>query len=165
MIAEFGTIDRLLKNLDRIPNLKLREKLAANREKIYQNRRMVRLEIDHDLPVRLLDLKIRPDYPAYLAGLKKYEFKSLLAEVEEEAKRAPQPQGELFDPGGERVACRRLGSVGGARWRRLFSTQPPRCCIPWKPLGGQEPPTGRLTDTPIRRYVSLAATLISARLR
>ena len=96
LIAEFGTIERLLENLDRIPNLKLREKLAANREKIDRNRQMVRLEIDHELPVPLTDLKIRPEYPAYLAGLKKWEFRRLLAEVEEEAKRAPQPQGELF---------------------------------------------------------------------
>jgi 5'-3' exonuclease len=96
LIAEFGTIERLLENLDRIPNLKLREKLAANREKIDQNRRMVRLEIDHEIPVPLMDLKIRPQYPAYLAGLRRYEFRRLLAEVEEEAKRAPQPQGELF---------------------------------------------------------------------
>ena len=96
LIAEFGTIERLLENLDRIPNLKLREKLAANRERIDQNRRMVRLEIDHEIPVPLTDLKIRPEYPAYLAGLKKCEFRRLLAEVEEEAKRAPQPQGELF---------------------------------------------------------------------
>jgi 5'-3' exonuclease len=96
LIAEFGTIERLLGNLDRISNLKLREKLAANREKIDQNRRMVRLEIDHEIPVPLMDLKIRPEYPAYLAGLRKCEFRKLLAEVEEEAKRAPQPQGELF---------------------------------------------------------------------
>jgi 5'-3' exonuclease len=96
LIAEFGTIERLLENLDRIPNLKLREKLATNREKIDQNRRMVRLEIDQEIPVPLMDLKIRPEYPAYLAGLKKCEFRKLLAEVEEEAKRATQPQGELF---------------------------------------------------------------------
>ena len=96
LITEFGTVERLLENLDRIPNLKLREKLAANRERIHQNRRMVRLEIDHEIPVGLTELKIRPDYPAYLEGLKKCEFRKLLAEVEEEAKRAPQPQGELF---------------------------------------------------------------------
>ena len=96
LIREFGKIDRLLENLDRIPNAKLREKLAANREKIEQNRQMVRLDLDHDLPVPVMDLKIQPDYPAYIAGLKKCEFKSLLAEVEEEAKRESSPQGELF---------------------------------------------------------------------
>lgn len=96
LISEFGTIERLLDNLNRIPNLKLRAKLAANRERIEQNRRMVRLELDHEIPVPIADLKIRPDYPAYIAGLRKWEFRKLLAEVEEEARRAPQPQGELF---------------------------------------------------------------------
>jgi hypothetical protein len=41
-------------------------------------------------------LKIRPDYQAYLAGLKKWEFRTLLAEVAEEAGKARNPQGELF---------------------------------------------------------------------
>jgi DNA polymerase-1 len=96
LIGEFGTIEQLLENLDRIPNLKLRAKLAANRERIEQNRRMVRLELDHEIPVAIGDLKIRPDYPAYIAGLKKWEFRKLLAEVEEEARRVPHSQGELF---------------------------------------------------------------------
>jgi 5'-3' exonuclease len=96
LIREFGTIDRLLESLDRISNVKLRDKLAANREKIEQNRQMVGLELDHELPVPVTDLKIRPDYPVYIAGLKKWEFKTLLAEVEEEAKRESSSQGELF---------------------------------------------------------------------
>jgi 5'-3' exonuclease len=96
LFREFGTIDRLFKNLDRIPNVKLREKLAANREKIQQNRQMVRLDLDHELPVPVADLKIRPDFPAYIAGLKKCEFRTLLAEVEEEAKCESSQQAELF---------------------------------------------------------------------
>jgi 5'-3' exonuclease len=86
----------LFENLDGIPNLKLKEKLAANREQIEQNRQMVRLELDHELPVPVTDLQIRPDYPAYISGLKKCEFRTVLAEVEEEAKRKKSPQGELF---------------------------------------------------------------------
>jgi 5'-3' exonuclease len=96
LIGQFGTIDQLLKNLDRIPNLKLRMKLADNREKIEQNRQMVRLDLDHELPVPLNDLRIRPDYPAYIAGLKKCEFKTLLAEIEEEEKLELPRQSELF---------------------------------------------------------------------
>src|SRR3984893_6519653 len=96
LIREFRTIEQLFESLDRIPNLKLREKLAANRERIEQNRQMVRLELDYELPIPITDLQIRPEYPAYIAGLKKCEFKSLLAEVEEEAKRESPPQGELF---------------------------------------------------------------------
>ncbi len=96
LIREFGTIERLFASLDRIPNLKLREKLASNRRQIDQNRQMVRLDLDHQLPIPVTDLKIRPDYPAYIEGLKKCEFRTLLVEVEEEAKRESSPQGELF---------------------------------------------------------------------
>jgi 5'-3' exonuclease len=96
LIREFGTIENLLASLDRVVNPKLREKLEANRLRITQNREMVRLECHHELLVPLTGLKIRPDYQAYLAGLKKCEFKTLLAEVEEEARRAGNRQGELF---------------------------------------------------------------------
>ena len=96
LIREFGTIENLLANLDRITNSKLREKLEANRLRIKQNREMVRLECHHELSVPLADLKISPDYHAYIAGLKKFEFRTLLAEVEQEARRAGNPQGELF---------------------------------------------------------------------
>src|SRR3984893_7929121 len=96
LIREFGTINNLLVNLDRVANQKLREKLEANREKIEQNRQMVSLECHHELSVPVSELTIRPDYDAYIAGLKKCEFRTLLAEVEEEAKKAGNPQAELF---------------------------------------------------------------------
>ena len=96
LVREFGTIENLLANLERVTNPKLREKLVSNRVRIEQNREMVRLECHHELPIALAELKIRPDYPAYLAGLKKCEFKTLLSEVEEEAAQAGDPQGELF---------------------------------------------------------------------
>jgi hypothetical protein len=57
---------------------------------------MVSLECNHELFIPLSELKIRPDYEAYIAGLKKCEFKTLFAEVEEEARKAGNLQGELF---------------------------------------------------------------------
>jgi DNA polymerase-1 len=96
LIREFGTIKNLLANLDRIANPKVRERLRANQIRIQQNREMVSLECHHELAVPVKDLKIRPDYPAYLAGLKQCEFRTLLGEVEEEARAKGDPQGELF---------------------------------------------------------------------
>jgi len=95
LIREFGTVQKLLEGLDRIPSAKLREKLAANREKILQNRQMVSLELDHDLPVPLKELKITPRYHEFLELLEKCEFRSLLTEVEAEAKQARGGQQEL----------------------------------------------------------------------
>ena len=96
LIRQFQSVERLLRHLDQIPNPKLREKLAANRTKIEQNREMVRLELHHEIEFPVTELKIRPDYPAYIAGLKKCEFKTLLAEVEMEAKQDSERHGDLF---------------------------------------------------------------------
>jgi DNA polymerase-1 len=94
LIREFGTIGNLLANLERVPNVKLREKLEAAKPQIEQNREMVRLELDHELPVPIEELEIRPDYPRYIKGLEKCEFRSVLDEVREEARVAEQ--GQLF---------------------------------------------------------------------
>lgn len=96
LIREFGTVQKLLEGLDRIPNAKLREKLAANREKILRNRQMVTLELDHDLPVPLRELKIAPRYPELLELLEKCEFRSLITEVQTEATQPSGGQQELF---------------------------------------------------------------------
>jgi len=97
LIREFGTVEQLLAQLDRLPSSKLREKLEANREKIAQNRQMVSLEFDHELVVPISELTICPIYPEYITGLERCEFKSLLAEVRKESNASVSwEQGELF---------------------------------------------------------------------
>jgi DNA polymerase-1 len=88
LLREFGGLEQLLTNLDTIKNQRTREKLVQAREQILQNRKMVDLDCNMELPVRLDDLRIKPDYPALIAALEKCEFKSLLQEVREEAARA-----------------------------------------------------------------------------
>src|SRR3984893_13489501 len=80
LIREFGTIEQLLSNLDKVSSERLREKLNANRERIAQNRQMVGLELDHELLVPIPELAIRPNYPEYIAGLERCEFRTILAE-------------------------------------------------------------------------------------
>jgi 5'-3' exonuclease len=97
LIREFGTIENLLANLDRVPGEKIRLKLESAREQILQNREMVRLDLDHCLTVPIADLAIRPNYPELLRSLEECEFKSLLEEVRQEASRVGTVvQGELF---------------------------------------------------------------------
>jgi DNA polymerase-1 len=73
-----------------------REKLLTARDQILQNRKMVQLDCDIELPAPIDDLRIRPDYPALIAELEKCEFKSLLQEVRDEAARlAVGAQAEL----------------------------------------------------------------------
>jgi 5'-3' exonuclease len=87
LIREFGGLEPLLNSIERVKSDRTRQKLANAREQILQNRRMVQLECDMELPVAIDQLRIRPDYPALIAALEKCEFKSLLQEVRDEATR------------------------------------------------------------------------------
>jgi 5'-3' exonuclease len=92
LIREHGGLDALLNNIDAVKSPRNREKLLAARDQIIQNRKMVELECLTELPVRLDELKIAPDYPALLETLEKCEFKSLLQEVRDEAFKAGTAQ-------------------------------------------------------------------------
>jgi 5'-3' exonuclease len=87
LIREFGGLELLLDNLDKVKSARTREKLANGREQVLQNRKMVDLDCEMQLPVGISELRIKPDYPALLAALEKCEFKSLLQEVRDEAAR------------------------------------------------------------------------------
>ena len=87
LVREHGNLDKLLANIDKVKSVRSREKLLAARDQILQNRKMVQLDCDIELPAPIDDLRIRPDYPALIAELEKCEFKSLLQEVRDEAAR------------------------------------------------------------------------------
>ena len=85
LLMEHGNLDSVLANLETIKSERTREKLIAGRTQIEQNRKMVELDCDTQLPVPIDELRIKPDYPALIAALEKCEFKSLLQEVRDEA--------------------------------------------------------------------------------
>lgn len=95
LIHEFGTVENLLQHLPDVKNEKLRQRLQQAEKQIRENRLMIQLELDHPLPVAISRLQIRPDYPEYIRGLQKYEFDSLLPEVQREAASVFVGQGEL----------------------------------------------------------------------
>jgi len=96
LIQEFGGLDQLLEKVEDVKSEKTREKLRAAREQIRQNRKMVALDCDIELPVPIDDVKIVPNYPELIAQMEKCEFKSLLQEVRDEAaKLSPAMQAEL----------------------------------------------------------------------
>jgi 5'-3' exonuclease len=96
LIRQFGTAQNLLANLNQVAGEKVRKRLEEGRIQILQNREMVKLDLDHPLPVPIADLKIEPIYDEYLKGIDQCEFKSLLDEVRQEAAGAARGQGELF---------------------------------------------------------------------
>jgi 5'-3' exonuclease len=96
LINEFGGLEQLLTGIEKVKNEKTREKLRAAREQIVQNRKMVDLDCNLELPFTIDDLRIAPDYPRLITALERCEFKSLLQEVRDEAAKAtPASQSEL----------------------------------------------------------------------
>ena len=85
LIREFGGLEPLLNNTDNVKSARTREKLVNGREQILQNRKMVELDCDLELPLPVEQLRIEPDYPRLIDALEKCEFKSLLQEVRDEA--------------------------------------------------------------------------------
>lgn len=97
LLLEHGNLDGLLANIEKVKSVRNREKLIAGRPQIEQNRKMVELDCDTELPVPIDDLRIKPDYPALIAALEKCEFKSLIQEVRDEgAKAGTVRQAELL---------------------------------------------------------------------
>ena len=97
LIREFGGLQSLLANIDKVKTMRTREKLANAREQILQNRKMVDLDCHLELPIAIDDLRIEPDYPSLITALERCEFKSLLQEVRDEAARAKTgAQGRLL---------------------------------------------------------------------
>ena len=87
LIREFGGLQSLLANMDKVKSARIREKLSNAREQILQNRQMVDLDCHLELPVPIDQLRIEPDYPNLIRALEQCEFKSLLQEIRDEAAR------------------------------------------------------------------------------
>jgi len=87
LIREFGGLESLLANIDKVKSARTREKLINSRDQILENRKMVDLDCHLDLPVPIDELRIEPDYPNLVRALEQCEFKSLLQEVRDEAAR------------------------------------------------------------------------------
>lgn len=97
LVKEHGGLEALLDNIDQVKSARSREKLTVAREKILQNRKMIELDCDTELPVPLDDLRITPDYPALLEMMEKCGFKSVLQEIrDEESKAGVAVQGDLL---------------------------------------------------------------------
>ena len=87
LIREFGGLESLLANIDKVKSARTREKLMNSRDQILENRKMVDLDCHLELPVPIDQLRIEPDYPNLVRALEQCEFKSLLQEVRDEAAR------------------------------------------------------------------------------
>lgn len=81
LIQQFGSVDNLLENLDHIKKAPLREKIAANLDKLNLSRELVTIEKNLDLPFRLEEFELsEPNTAELLPLLRELEFSSLIEE-------------------------------------------------------------------------------------
>ncbi len=83
LLNEFGDIDNLLNNLDKIKRKSLAEKIKNNRDKLEISRKLTPIVKDLPLKLNLEDFKYQPpDQTQLLKLYKELEFKSLLKDIE-----------------------------------------------------------------------------------
>lgn len=84
-IQRYGSLEGLLSASD-LPT-KIKEKITPSCELLKQNRLMIELDRNLELPVPIEDCEIIPSYPLLISTLQQLEFRSLAAELEKEAQR------------------------------------------------------------------------------
>ena len=82
LIEEYGTIENLLQNVDRIKNAKAKECIRLHRDQIIMSRELARIRTDEDIPFELVDSRSgNPDGETLKTLFKEFEFSSLLQEL------------------------------------------------------------------------------------
>ena len=94
LIQEYGSLDRLYENLDRIPQKGVREKLRSHRDKAYLSRELVTIHTRVPVGIDFHTLRASPaDRGQLLKLFTDLEFRSLAARFKEKAEpiRPPEP--------------------------------------------------------------------------
>jgi DNA polymerase-1 len=82
LLAEYGSLDNLLANLDRLKKSKLKDNLIAHQEMALLSRTLIDLKDDLDVPQTLDGYKVGPPHTPELQRLyKELEFNKLLKET------------------------------------------------------------------------------------
>ncbi|MDD5477197.1 MAG: DNA polymerase I [Candidatus Omnitrophica bacterium] len=82
LILEFGSLDKLLKNISKVEPEKIREALAGHIERIKLNKELISLNQEVAMKLDLKKAKIgQPNYAELSRIFKKLEFKKLLGEL------------------------------------------------------------------------------------
>ncbi|MDD5617520.1 MAG: DNA polymerase I [Candidatus Omnitrophica bacterium] len=87
IIQEFGNIDKLLDNIEKIKSDKVKKLIKDNKEMLVLSRELVKLPLDVDIDIDLKDLVIKEaDYDKLYAIFSKLEFKTLLKSISSKIK-------------------------------------------------------------------------------
>ena len=98
LIEEFGSLDNLLKNLDRVKNPRVREKIEQNREALEMSRKLVDIEKGLDLKFDLEAFALsEPDAAEAGKIFQELEFTSLLPAFVKPKPAGPKDYKVIFD--------------------------------------------------------------------
>lgn len=113
LIAEFGSLDSLLADLDKVKNVRVRTAIRENGDKLALSRKLALVEPALDVAFDPEAFKIEPPDRAALARLfKELEFGALLAEYAEAPASAPADYAALLDEAGLRALVERIREAG-----------------------------------------------------
>jgi DNA polymerase-1 len=82
LIAEFGSIENVLENINVISGKKLQENLRNNREIALLSKKLATIDCDMSIEFTTENFKFQPDIDKIKELFAKFEFKSLLAKVD-----------------------------------------------------------------------------------
>ncbi|MFQ6069575.1 MAG: DNA polymerase I [Candidatus Aminicenantales bacterium] len=81
LISEFGSLDNLLKNLEKIKNQRLKEKITHHLDELKMSRQLVTIEKELNVEFNLEEFRLEePDYEEVTRLFHELEFNSLMAE-------------------------------------------------------------------------------------
>jgi DNA polymerase-1 len=113
LIREFGSLEALLRHLDRVKNPRLREKIRENLDKLELSRGLVTLEKGLDVPFRLEDFAASEPNQSELAELfRELEFTTLLSEFAKRPADVKKDYRTILDENGLRALGREIRKAG-----------------------------------------------------
>jgi len=113
LIAEFGSVENLLKNLGRVKNPRLREKIEQNLDKLEMSRKLVVIEKDLDVAFDPKRFEVaEPDYDEALRLFKELEFTSFLSAYTKHATPAERKYRTILKEKDLRSLVRRIREAG-----------------------------------------------------
>jgi len=81
LIDDFGSIDGVYANLDKISGEKLKEKLLANKEMAYLSKKLATIECNVPIPADISQYTVNPDLEKVRLVAEKYEFRALPGKI------------------------------------------------------------------------------------
>jgi DNA polymerase-1 len=113
LIEEYDSLDNLLKNLDKLKNPRLREKIASNLDKLEMSRKLVVIERDLDVPFDPKEFEAgEPDAEAAARLFQELEFTALSAEYAKKTAPAARNYRAITDATGLEALARRIKKAG-----------------------------------------------------